>query len=161
MARQSAYVVTSKAFEKFDRSSVIVQQEIEDLTMEIANQAADKMRELISTKGTNRVWQRSWFSEKTGRYRDRSGPGRIDSGDMLNNVDVQFQRGDKQSRAAFGWIKKYEKYYKFQEEGFTHIFRNAKVPGMFALRDARRYAVSKLPQVSKKYQNRIARRLSQ
>lgn len=159
MGRQSSYVRTDVAFSKFDKADTVVQQEISDMTMEVAEKAADKMREFIETRGTNRVWEGAWRSQKTGRYRTRSGPGRIDSGDMLKNVGVKFQRGEKQSRAVFGWVNQFENYYKFQELGFKHAFRNVTVPGMFALRDSRRYVVSKMPSITKKYEKRIARRL--
>lgn len=154
------FIRTDNLVGKFDRASTIVQQEIGDLTIEVAEKGAEAAREIIRTRGRNREWARPWRSEKTGRFRSGSGPGRIDSGDMLNNITVQFQRGEKQSRAVFGWIKTYEYYYKYQEEGFNHWISGKEIPGMFAIRDARREAAAEAPQIAKKYTRRIARRLS-
>lgn len=155
------FIRTDNLIGKFDKSNTIVQQEIGDFTMEVAELGAEVAREIIRTEGRNRTWARPWRSEKTGRVRSGSGPGRIDSGDMLNNIDVQFQRGEKQSRAVFGWVKTYENYYKFQEEGFVHWISGEEIPGMFAIRDSRRIMVNEAPKIAKKYARKIARRLSQ
>lgn len=158
MARK-AYVRTDNALGKINKLSLAARQEISDMTIEVAEFGAEVVREIIRTEGTNRIWPGGpWRSEKTGRLRFGSGPGRIDSGDMLNNVTVQFQRGDKQSRAVFGWVRTYEEYYKYQEEGFIHWKSGESVPGMFAIRDARRIMVNELPRIAKKYSRRIARR---
>jgi hypothetical protein len=160
MAKKSSFIRTDNLIKKLDNTKTVAKQRVSGLTIEVAELGADKMRELIETKGTNRDWSGPWYSAKTNRYRSRSGPGRIDSGDMLNNVTAQFQRGQKESRAAFGWLKKYEEYYEFQEEGFTHWVTNEEITGMFALRDARRYVVSQLPKIIKKYENRINKGIS-
>lgn len=156
---KASYVRTDSLLAQFDKAETIVQQEIGDLTIELAEMGEEKMREFIQTRGTNRQWSRPWPSRKTPGRRSRSGPGRIDSGDMLKNVGRKFQRGEKQSRAVFGWTQDYEDYYKYQEEGFRH-WRGPTVPGMFALRDARRFVVSQQEKRARKYANRIARRLS-
>ena len=170
---KASFVRTDSLLAQFNKAETIVQQEIGDLTIELAEMGEEKMREFIQTRGTNRQWSRPWPSRKTPGRRSGSGPGRIDSGDMLKNVGRKFQRGEKQSRAVFGWTQDYEDYYKYQEEGFRHWRAGADpnqrgnrrpavtVPGMFALRDARRFVVSQQEKKAKKYANRIARRLSQ
>lgn len=161
MAKKS-YVRTDAFLGKLDKADTVIKQEISDLTMEVAKFGAERMQHYISTRGRNREWERGWPSRKTGRLRYRSGPGRIDSGDMLRNVSVKFQRGQKQSRAVFGWVNKYEEYYKFQEreEGFVHWISGEKIPGITSLRDARRDTVNELPRLRKKYRARITRRLN-
>lgn len=157
---KASFVRTDSLLAQFDRSETIVQQEIGDLTIELAEMGEEKMREYIQTRGTNRTWSRPWPSRKTPGRRAGSGPGRIDSGDMLEAVGRKFQRGEKQSRAVFGWTKDFEDYFRYQEQGFVHFANGQKVAGMFALRDARRFVVSQQEGKAKKYAKRIARRLS-
>ncbi|HMA77831.1 MAG TPA: hypothetical protein VKP88_01670, partial [Candidatus Paceibacterota bacterium] len=76
-----------------------------------------------------------------------------------------FEGGNQRKTAAFGWIRNFEDYFLLQEEGFYHPRASEvggssgrRVPGMFALRDARRYVVKEvLPKLVKKYERRIAR----
>jgi hypothetical protein len=157
---KASFVRTDSLLAQFDKAETIVQQEIGDLTIELAEMGAEKMREYIQTRGTNRTWSRPWPSRKTPGRRAGSGPGRIDSGDMLKGVDRKFQRGQKQSRAVFGWGQNFEEYFRYQEEEFVHFRSLKKVVGMFALRDSRRFVVSQQEKIARKYANRIARRLT-
>jgi hypothetical protein len=152
-------VDASKFLSGLDRSILEVRQEVEDLTAEMAELGAERMRNYIKTRGTNKTWDGGWWSKKTQRYRYGSTSQRYDSGDMLRAVDRQVQAGERQSRAAFGWIRDFEPYFSYQETGFFNVLAGTPVEGMFALRDARRDVVSALPKLSKKYVARIARRL--
>jgi len=133
----------------------------EDLQIEAARAGQEKMVELIERRGVSVKWQRPHYakdSEKSGRLRTASFPGRVNTGNMRDSVGVRFEGGDQRVTAAFGWIRNFEDYFGYQEEGFYHTRAARRVPGMFALRDARRYVVKEvLPRLVKKYERRIAR----
>jgi hypothetical protein len=157
---KSSFVDVTKSIKSLDRTKTEISQEIEDLTIEAAKFGAEKMKEYISTRGTGVLWASAWRGRKTGVYKTTSAPGRIDSGDMLNAVGTAIQAGPKESRAAFGWVRNFEEYFRHQEYGFNHWI-GVRVEGMFALRDARRDVVAELPRLAKKYEKRIAKRISQ
>jgi len=156
---KSSFVDVTKFTQKLDRVKTEISQEVEDLTIEAASFGAERMREYISTRGTRVPWANAWRGRKTGVYKTTSAPGRIDSGDMLNAVGTAIQAGPRESRATFGWVRNFEEYFRHQEYGFNHWI-GVRVEGMFALRDARRDVVAELPRLAKKYEKRIAKRLS-
>ena len=130
----------------------------QDLQIELARAGRDEMVRLIETRGTGRQWNKPWRGRKSGRYKQTSSPGRVDSGDMRDAVGVRFERGAQQTNAAFGWIRNFENYFGYQDQGFYHVKANRMVDGMFALRDARLYVTKQvLPKLVRKYKNRIAR----
>jgi len=130
-----------------------------EMQRELAEEGKKKMQEIIMTSGTNKRWKSPWKSEKTGRVRLGSGTARVDSGDMIRAVGVRTEGGTGTvARSAFGWVREFEDYYGYQDEGFTHWKSGEKIPGMFALRDARLYVVQQvLPALRRKYERRIAR----
>ncbi len=132
---------------------------IEEMQRELAEEGKEKMKEIILTNGRNAQWKGPWKSQKTGQVRTRSGVSRVDSGDMINSVGIRIEGGrNLVARSAFGWVRNYEDYFGYQEEGFTHFRSKKWITGMFALRDARLYVVTQvLPVLAKKYQRRIAR----
>jgi hypothetical protein len=86
------------------------------LVVEAAAIGAETMQQIIETTGTG--WD------------GRLGPndGRVDSGHMLNDVSYDKQahigvsRTGRGSRSArFGWIKNYQDYYGYQDQGFENI----------------------------------------
>lgn len=88
-----------------------------------AEEAVDIMRNIISTSG-----------RPTSR-----GPGRIDTGDMLEGVNERVEEEDADSiSVSFGWdIDDFDKPYPvYQEFGFTHVPDGAWIPGMHSLQDA-------------------------
>lgn len=91
---------------------------------ELAAASAEEMKGYISTRGTE-------YSRSQGRE------GRIDSGEMIN--DVTFRKIPIPDPTVhiweFGWIDTFLKYFKYQEEGFNHVYGGS-VIGMFALKDA-------------------------
>lgn len=130
----------------------------QDLQMELAKAGRDEMVRLIETRGTGRQWKKPWRGRKSGRYKQTSSPGRVDSGDMRNAVGVRFERGAQQTNVAFGWIRNFENYFGYQDQGFYHKQKGETVEGMFALRDARQYVATQvLPKLIQKYQKRITR----
>lgn len=159
MARKGNYVDATKFLRSIENAPTEVRQEVEDLTIEMANLGAQRVRRYILTRGTNKTWKGGWWSKKSQRYRYGSLSARVDSGDMLDSVGTQIQAGQKQSRAAFGWIKNYEPYFGYQDQGFYNVRAGVDVPGMFALRDARRDVVRETPKLARKYEKRIVRRL--
>jgi len=87
------------------------------LVVESAKVGAETMQHIIETSGTG--------------YDGRLGPtgGRVDSGNMLNSVDYERSATRGASRlsgrvsrsARFGWIKRYEDYFGYQNEGFNNV----------------------------------------
>mgnify|MGYP003655718328 CR=1 FL=1 len=148
----------------------------QDLQMELARAGAEKMKELIETRGTGRMWGRTnrmgdftptplpaKVIPYSGKLKSGGGESRVNTGRMRDSIRVKFQRGEQKTLSSFGWIGangEDEKYFMAQEYGFeAGGFRpDKKVDGMFALRDARLY-VSRdlLPRLIRKYQNRIAK----
>lgn len=104
---------------KIDRMTSEVREAVADAGAE----GASEMRQMISTRGT----------AKGGR--NPSNPGRIDTGDMLNDVKSKSSGSAGSVRAQFGWLGGQQKYYHYQEKGFRH--RNGvDVEGMYALVDS-------------------------
>jgi hypothetical protein len=103
----------------------------------LASQSAEEMKHYIGTRGTA-------YSQSQGRE------GRVVTGDMQN--DVSFRKipiGDPTVHIwEFGWVGRFKKYYKFQEEGFNHITTGA-VVGMFALKDAATTARERMRLISR------------
>lgn len=139
-------------------SAVIARQ---DLQIELATAGEEKMKQLIETRGTGRRWKkphRAKDNPATGDLRIGSYPGRVNTGNMRDSVTKRFEIGDIKSFAAFGWLRNQEDYFLYQEYGFNHLKAGYRVPGMFALRDARLYVTKEvLPRLAKKYEKRIAR----
>jgi hypothetical protein len=138
---------------------------LQDMQMELAQMGREKMVEYIETRGTGNTWlkpMRAKEIDPVGSLRSGSYPGRVNTGKMRDAVRVRFERGQKQVRAAFGWIDNAEPYFYAQEHGMRpnrrQGFRKSlDIPGMFALRDARLHVVSMMPKVAEKYKKRIAR----
>ncbi len=132
---------------------------IGEMQREVAEEGKKKMQEIIMTNGRNAEWKGPWKSRKTGQIRTRSGRSRVDSGDMINAVGIRLEGTTGTiARSAFGWLRKFEDYYNYQDEGFDHWRSGQHIEGMFALRDARLYVVKEvLPGLRKKYQRRINR----
>jgi hypothetical protein len=138
------------------------------LQIEAARAGADKMKELIDTRGTGRVWSRDMRAKEfpapgVGNLRSSSSPGRVNTGKMRDAVRYRLEVGKSKIISAFGWIDKPTqqdaKYFDAQEYGFYAggFRKDMNVPGMFALRDARLYVTQQvLPRLYTKYKNRIA-----
>lgn len=106
-----------------DGSAKALEQAVED--------GKNTMKEMISQRGTGRVWSRPG---PTGR--DRSAPGRVDTGHMRDSVDSYFNVTSKGNAVGrFGWIKSREDYFGLQEGGFEHP-SGITVEGMYAMVDA-------------------------
>ena len=150
---QSAYVDITRFLALTKRLENISQAELEDLTTEASNYGADKMSEYIGTRGTDNLWEKPW-NGKAGSF-----IGRVTTGKMLKSVGARSEGGAKQSRAAFGWIRNVEDYFKYQENGFFHWLSRINIEPMFALRDARIDVVNKLPSLVNKYEKRIVKRV--
>lgn len=160
----------SGAVDALSQLSKSVLQASEDLQIELAEEGAKKMQELIETRGTVRKWNEPMYAKehpnKEGNLRDASFPGRVNTGTMRDAVGTRIERGAKRISAVFGWTGKVEPYFYAQEYGTDAMgFRKPSslagldsIRGMFALRDARLYAVTAvLPKLARKYANRIAR----
>lgn len=155
MARGPAgsYVDLTGLSRKLDKLEQATKQELEELAAEAANYGADRMVEYIATRGTDNLWEKPWGG-KVGSF-----IGRVTTGKMLNSVGARSESGPRQTRAAFGWIRNVEDYFKYQENGFYHVLSRINIEPMFALRDARRDVVNRLPALINKYEKRIANRV--
>lgn len=158
------------AVDALNKLSTEILQASEDMQIELANAGADKMKELIETRGTVRKWNEPMYAKEwpspSGNLREASYPGRVNTGKMRDSVGVRFERGAKRISAVFGWVRGAEPYFYAQEYGTDATgFRNPSslagldsIRGMFSLRDARLYVVQTvLPRLSIKYSRRIAR----
>jgi len=159
--RQFVRVNVSSAVDKVRAVEKQLAAATEALQIEAAEAGRDKMREIIETSGTGRAWQRSHYAKDGGRVgtlRRGSFGGRVNTGNMRDSVSVRFEGRGANRVAAFGWIRNFEDYFGYQDQGFLHVISGKRVAGMFALRDARRYVVNQvLPRLTRKYARRIER----
>ena len=89
------------------------------------------MKEAIATRGTGNTWSHPWHG-RTG-----SKPGRVDTGDMQNDVrGIITDRTRTEVTGNLGWDEDSPDYYRYQEQGFMHVLTGKDVEGMMALRDA-------------------------
>lgn len=94
---------------------------------EIAPEAAAKMREFISSRGLP----------------NSKGSGRIDTGEMLNAVDSEFEFNGDMVTGTFGWTGGGEIYFLAQEEGAV-LWNGGVIAPMLALYDAGQWAEEEL-----------------
>lgn len=92
----------------------------EELVRETSREGARKMREYIATRGTG--------------YRGHG--GRVETGEMLQNVRNTAEREGTHVRARWGWLNKQENYFRFQEQGFYNWRSESDVEPMHALLDS-------------------------
>lgn len=108
---------------------------IEEAMDEAVQAGKEEIIDAINTRGTNRVWSRTWYDPDP---RDRSTERRYNQGNMLNDVDSRVTvSGRNTVRGEFGWINNSEEYYRAQEYGFTNTITGQQVEGMRAFRDAK------------------------
>ena len=157
-----------------DESKEIFYQAIDEL----GKVGEDVMRQKIERTGSK--YARSGLKKKLGF----SKPGRIRTGAMYKSVASRPRRGDKVYQVEVGYLKDYQEYFKWQEIGFTNIWKffgqwdrpystapNApvgwmfrrlrtgapKVEGLFALKDARDKVDSESSKIFAKAGRRIER----
>lgn len=162
--RKSAIINVSPVEKAFQQMGINAPQIMEELTLEAAQEGAEKMRELVETKGTGEQWTKPLRAKEKpprGNLKDYSEPGRVNTGNMRDLIRARVQRGEKQVQAAFGWIDPLDandKYILAQEYGFSAGgFRPPKsIAGMFARRDARLYVQTQvIPRLLRKYTKRL------
>lgn len=108
-------------------------EELETEAEAVAEFGQELVREAIETRGTGRVWKRTYY--KNGVSRGASLPGRVWTGKMRDSVKNKVNASGTEIVASYGWIDNYEDYFGQQEAGFTHE-TGVKVPGMFAMADS-------------------------
>lgn len=112
---------------------------VEAAVAEAAEKGKEVMREAIETRGTGKTWKSSWFG-RTGSF-----PGRVDSGDMLRDVEGEvLTRTATTVTGVVGWADNDPMYYALQEGGFRHVLTGEMVEGMMALRDGAEVAKNSL-----------------
>jgi hypothetical protein len=168
----------SRALRKMDVAESVIIEESRKIAEELAERGALEMKGNILTSGTE-------FSEAARRAGINKGPGRYRTGAMYDAVDYRVEAGRLRVSAAFGWIRKFEKYFTYQEEGFRNLFLASytgagvlkvsngqpvirknpfggfkKTPGMFAMRDAAVEVERDSPRVFKNALRRISRKIN-
>jgi hypothetical protein len=158
-----------------DASREIFYQAIDD----IGKVGAEEMRRIVKRRTSKH--SRSGLKAKLGF----SNKGRIRTGAMLDSIGHRPRRGNKLYQAEVGYLKDYQDYFKWQEIGFTNVWKfigqwnrpyssapNApagwmfkrlttgapKVQGLFALRDARQKMEEATEDIMDKAAARIDRR---
>lgn len=129
---------------RFEQKSVL--DKVEDAMETALEKGQDAMREAISTRGTGNVWEKPWGG-RAGSF-----PGRVDQGDMLDDVEGKLlPRTPKTVSGQLGWDENSPLYYSLQEAGFNHSITGEEVEGMMALHDAaevaRRSLIQDLEQI--------------
>lgn len=114
---------------KVDRLNEGLEAEAE----EVAEFGQNLVRGAIETRGTGRVWKRTY--RKNGVSRRASIPGRVWTGRMRDSVKNKVSAPGTEIVASYGWIDNYEDYFGYQETGFDHP-AGVEVPGMFAMADS-------------------------
>ncbi len=164
--RKSASIDASDTIRAFSQMGINAPRFMEELVLEAAREGADKMKELVETRGTEEQWSKPLRAKEKpprGRLKDYSYPGRVNTGNMRDLIRARVQSGPKQVQAAFGWIDPLDdddRYILAQEGGFEKGgFRpDQQVKGMFARRDARLYVQQQvLPRLVRKYTKRFLR----
>jgi hypothetical protein len=147
------YAVVSKKLTAWQNAIERVPQNIVDQLgngmTKIAEEGKLEMQIAIRSRGTD-------YSRSQGRA-GRNDPSR-NSPDMAQAVGsrLEYVRAGVGARAAFGWLKSFQNWYQFQEEGFTHPLSGRPVEAMYALRDSKEAARGKLHTLGKTITTRLA-----
>lgn len=106
---------------------------VETVMNDTLRDGAQLMQGYIETRGTGKEWTRPWGPN--GRTASR--PGRVDTGQMLREVQGEVVASDVNGvTGVLGWPENSPEYYRHQEHGFQHIITGDDVEEMRALRDA-------------------------
>lgn len=123
---------------KFTAASYIayvkqIDDRVRDVVLDLADATERDLIDAIETRGTGRVWKRTYY--KRGIARRGSSPGRVWTGQMRDDIGTDIDYGDNKIVTRVGWINRVQDYYELQEMGFDHP-STGPVPGMFAFADA-------------------------
>lgn len=106
---------------------------VERVMNDVLAEGAETMQDNIETRGTGNAWSHPWGPNG----RTASSPGRVDTGQMLREVQGEVIASDNNGvTGVLGWPEGSPEYYRHQEHGFTHILTGEDVTEMRALRDA-------------------------
>ena len=105
-----------KFSDSFDTMRTNMVEDTMRIMEDVAKQGAADMRHVIETDNQT-----------------KSGPGRIDSGQMLNDVTYEVINEGNAVKARWGWLNRKEQYYFYQDEGFFNVWAQRAIPGMRAL----------------------------
>lgn len=125
-----------------------LKQEVADEAEIMINQAAQ-----IGAEVARRTLQEATTKYGIERWSrgQGNGPGRDDTGSMVDNLEALPPRVTKgKVEAAFGWTRgKTKKYYKYQEEG------TAKIKAALSLFAGRTAILNELPRLERNMKQRI------
>lgn len=150
---------------KLDKLQAVVREEGKVLVLQASEMGAEvarnKLESEISFWGAERMAGRRWGGDKKNSGTGR-GPGRNDSGRMIDNLKAVPDNSAIRQRATFGWrqalISAFP-YIKYQEEGFNNIISGRWQQGVFAIKDAQKYVREQLPRLEKNMKQRIRGRM--
>lgn len=94
--------------------------DLEPLMQRTAETGEKLMSAYIETRGTTRSGKR----------------GRVETGTMLKNVQGETFRQGRTITARWGWLNRWEDYFRYQEQGFTNAWSREDVEPMHALFDS-------------------------
>lgn len=107
--RQSGSLIDGKPFFELAKN---LQKYYEDELEEAGKLSEDEAKQFIDNAGTGRSWAAPW----NGRW--ASSPGRVESGNMRNDIKYRIIRGQN-AGLDVGWLDTWQEYYKAQELGFS------------------------------------------
>lgn len=103
---------------------------VDSAMVKAIGEGVDYGKNVIETRGTGKTWQKPWGG-RVGSY-----PGRVDTGEMLEEFRGEVDINRAETVGKLGWTREQLGYFLAQELGFTHNITNEEVEGMYALRDA-------------------------
>ena len=108
-------------------------QRVETVMNDVLGEGAERMQGYIETRGTGKRWTHPWGPNgRTG-----SSPGRVDTGQMIREVQGEVIASDNNGvTGVLGWPEGSPEYFRHQEHGFNHVLTGEDVEEMRALRDA-------------------------
>lgn len=174
--RLSVRVDSGNLYTKFRILESTLAVELAETMEQVGKLGETEMKRIVKDRGTG--WAKVRF-----RYGLGAPQGRAVTFRMYRSISHTVRRGAKQFQAVVGFLKNPQKYFTYQDEGFTNKWRfvgfgpgtsgpNAnkgflfaparprKTEGMHALRDARELMKKELPRVAKLAERRISRKIN-
>lgn len=105
----------------------------EDLANEVASaadyigsQGRDNQRQIIEISPTAGDWSRFWQWKPRWRESTRAQTGRVDSGQMIEDVEYETTQNPNRTEIEIGWVGGDMGYYAFQEYGGINSYTGGK-----------------------------------
>lgn len=179
MATEITFTGIDQLIDRLSDARDIIEQEQDNMADELGEIGVDAMQEKFDRSDRGRKYTRA--AQRAGY---NQGPGRNRFGAMYDAIDYRVDVSSYGVDLTVGYVSDNEDYFEYQEEGFETMGRAAytrkgelrfwkdgepmifqgkypiKIPGVFALRAARRAMNSEMPRLIKKYKSRITKRIN-